>query len=80
MFSKNNMSVILYVRKLRTLENILKTNESEEEIASILKCCDICAPNNQEYQNAISQIPTPKTFDHGSYNCISSSWAIHFGS
>ena len=42
-------------------------NLSEEKIALILKCCDICNPNNQEYQNVISQIPTPKTFDYGAY-------------
>ena len=42
-------------------------NLSEEKIALILKCCDICNPNNQEYQNVIPQIPTPKTFDYGAY-------------
>ena len=42
-------------------------NLSEEKIALILKCCDICNPNNQEYQNVITQIPTPKTFDYGAY-------------
>ena len=42
-------------------------NLSEEKIALILKCCDICNPNNQEYQNVITEIPTPKTFDYGAY-------------
>ena len=54
------MEIVLYWVKY-------KTCVSDEEIALVLKCCEICTPNNQEYQNVISQLPTAKMFDHSKF-------------